>query len=78
MHVCILFIFTIYISILCVSGEELTSVSDLILKSKDVAELCKVNFYISELFIQCIVYSFKSVGINALVIIMTQINAIIA
>ena len=56
-----MFIYTVSISILCVSWEELSltgrnqQICDFykFLKSKDIVDLCKVNFDINNLFIQC-------------------------
>ena len=56
-----MFIYTVSISILCVSWEELSltgrnqQICDFykFLKSKDIVDICKVNFDINNLFIQC-------------------------
>ena len=60
---CVLLIYTISLSILCVSKERFnlvesnqqtyTYTSGQFLKSKDIVHLCKVNFCISKLFTEC-------------------------
>ena len=60
---CVLLIFTISINTICVSQEKLSLVESyqqiydfnksIILKSKGIVTLCKVNFCINKLFIQC-------------------------